>query len=50
MILNFWRKIKYSVDWLLLGSLFFIAIAGVLTMNSFAPGSLAMSVCFLKDS
>lgn len=33
---NFLRKIIYSVDWLLFGALFFISVAGILTMNSFA--------------
>ena len=29
------QKINYSFDWLLFGALFFISVAGILTMNSF---------------
>ena len=36
MILELFKKINYSIDWLLFGSLFFISVAGILTMNSFA--------------
>jgi len=35
MIRRFIKKINYSMDWLLFGALFFICMAGVLTMNSF---------------
>jgi rod shape determining protein RodA len=35
--LNFFKRISYSVDWLLFGALFFISVAGILTMNSFLP-------------
>lgn len=35
MVLNFFKKIGGSLDWLLFGAMFFIAIAGILTMNSF---------------
>jgi rod shape determining protein RodA len=35
MVLSFFKKITYSVDWLLFGAMFFISIAGLLTMNSF---------------
>ncbi|MFH0804129.1 MAG: FtsW/RodA/SpoVE family cell cycle protein [Candidatus Zambryskibacteria bacterium] len=37
MISEFLKKIKYSFDWLLFGAVFFISVAGVLTMNSFLP-------------
>jgi len=33
------RQIYYSVDWLLVGAAFFIALAGILTMNSFVDES-----------
>ncbi len=36
MIRAFFKKIDYSFDWLLFGAIFFIAVAGILTMNSFA--------------
>ncbi|KKP56589.1 MAG: Rod shape-determining protein RodA [Parcubacteria group bacterium GW2011_GWC1_34_10] len=32
------QKINYSFDWLLFGALFFISVAGILTMNSFVEG------------
>jgi len=32
---TFLKRIVYSVDWLLFGALFFISVAGILTMNSF---------------
>lgn len=32
---NFFKKITHSVDWLLLGAMFFISTAGILTMSSF---------------
>jgi rod shape determining protein RodA len=35
MFSNFLRKLSYSFDWPLLGAVFFISIAGILTMNSF---------------
>jgi len=35
MIRSFLKRINYSMDWLLFGALFFISVAGVLTMNSF---------------
>ncbi len=34
------KKIYYSVDWLLFGSIFFISVAGILTMNSFVPARI----------
>lgn len=34
-MLNIFKKFSYSVDWLLFGSVFFIGVAGILTMNSF---------------
>lgn len=34
-MLDIIKKISYSVDWLLFGSVFFIGVAGILTMNSF---------------
>src|SRR3990167_1962301 len=40
MIANFFKRIKYSIDWLLFGSMFFISIAGILTMNSFVDESI----------
>jgi rod shape determining protein RodA len=36
MISAFFKKINYSFDWLLFGAVFFISVAGILTMNSFA--------------
>jgi rod shape determining protein RodA len=36
MIRDLVKKINYSFDWLLFGALFFISVAGILTMNSFA--------------
>lgn len=36
-VLNIFKKIGSSVDWLLFGSIFFISVAGILTMNSFLP-------------
>jgi len=38
MIRTILQKINYSFDWLLFGALFFISVAGILTMNSFAEG------------
>ena len=35
MIKTTLQKINYSFDWVLFGALFFISIAGILTMNSF---------------
>src|SRR3989344_491577 len=32
------KKVYKNVDWLLYGAVFFISLAGVLTMNSFLPG------------
>jgi rod shape determining protein RodA len=43
MISDFLKKISYSIDWLLFGALFFIAIAGILTMNSFLPAQSAQA-------
>lgn len=40
MILNFLRRINYSFDWLLFGALFFISVAGLLTMNSFTEDGM----------
>ena len=37
MILDFLKKIIHSFDWLLFGAIFFISVAGILTMNSFVP-------------
>ncbi len=31
-----YKKLIYSMDWLLFGAVFFISVAGILTMNSFA--------------
>ncbi len=39
MILDFLKKFNHSFDWLLLGAMFFISVAGILTMNSFTEGS-----------
>jgi rod shape determining protein RodA len=36
MIGDVLKKFLYSIDWLLFGALFFISVAGILTMNSFA--------------
>lgn len=36
-VLNFFKRVTYSVDWLLAAALFFISVAGLLTMNSFVP-------------
>lgn len=35
MLSNLLKKFSHSVDWLLFGSVFFIAVAGILTMDSF---------------
>ena len=35
MIMNLFKRINYSMDWLLFGAIFFISVAGILTMNSF---------------
>lgn len=37
MMPSFLRRIISSIDWLLFGALFFISVAGILTMNSFLP-------------
>lgn len=37
MLSGFFRKFNRSFDWLLFGALFFISVAGILTMNSFLP-------------
>jgi len=42
--LNFFKRISYSVDWLLFGALFFISVAGILTMNSFLPAQTGAEV------
>ncbi|MEK7669421.1 MAG: rod shape-determining protein RodA [Patescibacteria group bacterium] len=39
MISNFIKRFSYSFDWLLFGALFFISVAGILTMNSFTEES-----------
>ena len=58
MIRDFLKKINYSVDWLLFGALFFIAMAGILTMNSFLPslptqtghaGQIAKDTLFIRQ-
>ncbi len=40
MILDLFRRIRYSVDWLLFGSVLLISVAGILTMNSFGEESI----------
>jgi rod shape determining protein RodA len=40
MFTNLLKRIDYSMDWLLFGAIFFISVAGILTMNSFAEGSV----------
>jgi rod shape determining protein RodA len=35
-----YKKFFYSFDWLLFGALFFIGVAGILTMNSFAGNNV----------
>lgn len=40
MILDLFRRIRYSVDWLLFGSVLLISVAGILTMNSFGGESV----------
>lgn len=40
MISDLFKKINYSFDWLLFGALFFISVAGILTMNSFNGGDV----------
>lgn len=40
MIADFFRKLRYSVDWPLFGAMFFISIFGVLTMNSFGEDNV----------
>lgn len=40
MILDLFRRVRYSVDWLLFGSLVLISVAGILTMNSFGEESV----------
>jgi rod shape determining protein RodA len=37
MIRSFLKRVNYSMDWLLFGAVFFISVAGILTMNSFLP-------------
>lgn len=39
MIFNFIKRFSCSFDWLLFGALFFISVAGILTMNSFTDDS-----------
>jgi len=39
MIYNIIKRFSYSFDWLLFGALFFISVAGILTMNSFTDGN-----------
>src|SRR3989338_623397 len=41
MIRELFKKINYSFDWLLFGAVFFISVAGILTMNSFLPNGQA---------
>lgn len=40
MLPAFLRKFNYSFDWVLFGAVFFISIAGILTMNSFLPSDV----------
>lgn len=40
MISDLFKRLSYSVDWLLFGALFFISLAGILTMNSFGEKSI----------
>lgn len=40
MILDLFRRIRYSVDWLLFGSILLVSVAGILTMNSFGEESV----------
>ncbi|MBN2094152.1 MAG: rod shape-determining protein RodA [Candidatus Zambryskibacteria bacterium] len=50
MISELFRKINYSVDWLLFGALIFISIAGILTMNSFLPSEKeAGDILFIRQ-
>jgi rod shape determining protein RodA len=55
MLRDLLKKINYSVDWLLFGALFFIALAGILTMNSFLPaqtghaGDIAKNTLFIRQ-
>jgi len=50
MIRELIKKINYSFDWLLFGAVFFISVAGILTMNSFLPGQAGTeSVLFLRQ-
>ncbi|NLE07299.1 MAG: rod shape-determining protein RodA [Parcubacteria group bacterium] len=35
MMRNLFKKLNYSIDWVLFGAIFFICWAGILTMNSF---------------
>jgi rod shape determining protein RodA len=41
-----YKKFIYSIDWLLFGAVFFISIAGILTMNSFLPAQLGTGTNF----
>ena len=50
MILDFFKKITHSFDWLLFGAMFFISVAGILTMNSFLPMQAGSeNVLFLRQ-
>lgn len=40
MTLDLFRKVRYSVDWLLFGSILLVSVAGILTMNSFGEESV----------
>ncbi len=46
-----YKKLIYSMDWLLFGAIFFISVAGILTMNSFLPShsGLGGNVLFLRQ-
>ena len=51
MFINLLKRISYSVDWVLFGALIFIAIAGILTMNSFLIGeTVRTNNFFLKQT
>lgn len=44
MILGLFKKIFHSFDWLLVGAIFFISVAGILTMDSFLPAQAGQTV------
>jgi rod shape determining protein RodA len=49
MIRNILKRINYSVDWLLLGAVFFISVAGILTMNSFLVAHASAGSLFWRQ-